>query len=123
VTSGARITALSRIRHAGLPEPRVLITAEHVTHGKPDPQGYLLAAQALGAAPSNCVVIEDAPSGIAAARAAGIRVLGICATHASPALSAADAVIENLAGFDWHPGANGARLEITVRVPMDRSLE
>ncbi|MGH3633427.1 MAG: HAD-IA family hydrolase [Mycobacterium sp.] len=62
---------------AGLPEPKVLVTAECVRRGKPAPDGYLLGARLLGVDPEYCVVIEDAPAGVSAGRAAGAQVLGI----------------------------------------------
>ena len=72
VTSATRELAEARLSAAGLPTPPVLITADDVETGKPDPAGYLLAAHRLGVAPSSCVVLEDAVAGVAAARAAGV---------------------------------------------------
>src|SRR5262249_17289731 len=63
-TSGTRSLATTRLMHAGLPLPEVLVTAEDVERGKPDPQPYVAAARALGVEPSRCLVIEDAPAGI-----------------------------------------------------------
>ncbi|MFR9724818.1 HAD-IA family hydrolase [Streptomyces sp. MS19] len=77
VTSAWRRLAEIRLRAAGLPEPRVLVTADDVTAGKPDPEGYLRAAASLGAEPARCLVVEDAPAGLAAARAAGMRTLAL----------------------------------------------
>lgn len=78
VTSGVRALAKARLAAAGIPEPAVLITADDVRHGKPDPEGYLAAAGRLGLLPADCVVFEDAPSGIRAARAAAVgSVIGI----------------------------------------------
>jgi sugar-phosphatase len=77
VTSGTRGLATARLRAAGLPLPEVLITAERVSRGKPDPEGYLLAAHELGADPSECVVLEDAPAGVEAGLAAGMHVVGV----------------------------------------------
>jgi mannitol-1-/sugar-/sorbitol-6-phosphatase len=59
----------------------VLVTPERLSLGKPDPEGYLLAARELGAAAADCVVFEDAPAGIQAGRAAGMHVVGITTTH------------------------------------------
>jgi sugar-phosphatase len=73
VTSGHRPVAHGRLKAAGLPVPGVLITADDVLAGKPDPDGYRQAARRLGVSPDNCVVIEDAPAGIRAAHAAGMR--------------------------------------------------
>ena len=81
VTSASRAVARARMCSAGLPLPQILISAEDVASGKPDPQGYLKAARSLGLAPSDCLVVEDAPAGIEAGQAAGIRVLAVSTTH------------------------------------------
>ena len=83
VTSADRILADIRMQAAGLAMPSTAVTAEAVTRGKPHPQGYLKAAALLGAEPADVVVFEDAPAGIAAARAAGMRtvVVGKAAAH------------------------------------------
>jgi sugar-phosphatase len=96
VTSGARVVATLRLRHVGLPVPQTLITADDVTKGKPDPEGYLAAAHALGVDAAECIVIEDAPAGIAAARAAGMRSIGVAGTFPAGVLSAADVVVPAL---------------------------
>ncbi|MBT8162740.1 MULTISPECIES: HAD-IA family hydrolase [Arthrobacter] len=72
VTSADRVLAGLRMHAAGLEFPATAVTAEAVTHGKPDPEGYLKAAALLGVEPSEVVVFEDAPAGIASARAAGM---------------------------------------------------
>jgi sugar-phosphatase len=77
VTTSPRFQATARLRAAGLPLPDVLITADDVHNHKPDPEGYLLAAAALGTAPAACVVVEDSMTGVAAGRAAGATVLAI----------------------------------------------
>src|SRR3954452_8329634 len=82
VTSASVPLATARLGAAGLAPPPVLVTEERVSAGKPDPEGYLLAARELGANPADCVVLEDAPAGVAAARAAGMRVIGVLTTHA-----------------------------------------
>ena len=104
VTSGARLTATTRIRHTGLPTPSVLITAEAVSRGKPAPEGYLRAAEQLGVAPEHCVVLEDAPAGIEAAHAAGMRVIGITATSPPAQLLRADYRMQALT--DLHVSCN-----------------
>lgn len=71
VTSGGRELARARLASAGLPIPDVLVTADDVRNGKPDPEGYLAGARLLGIPIDECIVIEDAPAGIQAARAAG----------------------------------------------------
>jgi mannitol-1-/sugar-/sorbitol-6-phosphatase len=80
VTSAWRTLAEKRLRLAGLPIPGVLITSDDISHSKPHPEGYLLAAERLGVAPADCLVIEDAHAGIEAARAAGMTVIGITTT-------------------------------------------
>ena len=78
VTSGTTVLATARLRGAGLTVPDVLVSANDVQRGKPDPEGYRLAADRLGVAPRDAIVLEDAPAGIRAARAAGARaVIGI----------------------------------------------
>ena len=96
-TSGLRSTAASRLRQAGLPAPSVLICAEDVAHGKPSPDAYQLAARALGLGPHECVVIEDAPAGIQAARAAEMAVIALTTTHSLDQLPA-DACATSLLG-------------------------
>jgi mannitol-1-/sugar-/sorbitol-6-phosphatase len=80
-TSGVRLVAKERLERAGLPVPAVLVCAEDVLHGKPSPDVYLMAALSLGVAPANCLVIEDAPAGIEAARSAGMKVIALTTTH------------------------------------------
>jgi sugar-phosphatase len=81
VTSGTDRLASARIGAAGLPRPRVVITADDVALGKPDPAPFLAGAQALGFAPQRCLVVEDAPAGVTAAKAAGCPVVGVLTTH------------------------------------------
>jgi sugar-phosphatase len=74
VTSATLALATVRMRAAKLPIPRVMITAEDVQRGKPDPEGFLLAARRLGVRAEDCLVFEDSPAGVAAAKAAGAHV-------------------------------------------------
>jgi mannitol-1-/sugar-/sorbitol-6-phosphatase len=74
VTSAPRALAEVRLRGVNLPTPEVMITAEDVQRGKPDPQGFLLGAQRLGVNIRECLVFEDSPAGVAAAKAAGADV-------------------------------------------------
>jgi mannitol-1-/sugar-/sorbitol-6-phosphatase len=97
VTSARRATTLARFERLGLPLPAVGVYGEEVSAGKPDPEGYLRAAAELGVAPERCTVVEDAPAGIAAGRAAGCRVLAVATTLPSSALTAADAIFGSLA--------------------------
>lgn len=77
VTSADVPLSTARMAAAGLPLPDVRITAESVGASKPDPEGFLKGAAELGVAPADCVVFEDSGAGIAAGRAAGMRVVGI----------------------------------------------
>jgi len=97
VTSGSRLLATNRLRYCGLPVPKVLVTSDDVTHGKPHPEPYLKGAALLGFQPTDCLVIEDAPAGIQSAGAAGMKVIGITSTYAANALEHADGVIGRLA--------------------------
>jgi mannitol-1-/sugar-/sorbitol-6-phosphatase len=90
VTSCTAELAKARLRAAGLEPPPVLVTADRLRRGKPDPEGYLLAARELGADPSECVVLEDAPAGVQAGLAAGMRVVALLTTHAPEDLAGAD---------------------------------
>jgi mannitol-1-/sugar-/sorbitol-6-phosphatase len=96
VTSATRRLAAARLAAAGIAPPAVMVTAEEVTRGKPDPEGYLAAADRLGVDPAEALVVEDAPPGVEAGRAAGAAVVGVTSTHAAPELGAADVVIETL---------------------------
>src|SRR5438046_8425546 len=93
VTSCTRPLARVRIAAAGLPKPRHLVTSTDVKHGKPDPEPYLKGAEFIGVPASDCIVIEDAPAGIRAGKAAGARVLALRTT-------ATDAELQQ-AGSDW----------------------
>jgi len=82
VTSSPLELARRRLQAAGLPVPSILVTAEDVKIGKPDPFGYKLGAERLGASPADCLVFEDVKAGILAGEAAGADVMVITATHA-----------------------------------------
>jgi sugar-phosphatase len=88
VTSGTLPLATTRLRSVGLPIPDVLVTPERISRGKPDPEGYLLAARELGVDPADCIVLEDAPAGLQAGRAAGMHVVGITTTYDAAELDA-----------------------------------
>jgi len=75
---------------------KVIVAGEDVARGKPDPEVFLLAAQRLGATPDSCVVFEDAHVGIEAARAAGMKVIGVATTHPASSLADADRVVPRL---------------------------
>lgn len=113
VTSGIRAVAEFRIRYTGLPMPAVMICGEEISRGKPDPEGYLAAADRLGFSPADCVVIEDAPPGIEAAKRAGMRVIGIATTYPSERLVGADLVVAHLADLSME--CRGADIHIASR--------
>lgn len=84
VTSASRALATARLTAAGLPIPAIMITAEDVSHGKPDPEGYQAAARLLGTSADQCLIFEDAPAGIEAGRRAGGDVIAITAARPLP---------------------------------------
>jgi sugar-phosphatase len=96
VTSGTKYLALARLHLGRLPVPEVLVSADDVTRGKPDPEPYLRGAQLLGIDASECLVVEDAPAGIRAAHAGRMKVIGLTSTFPAEALAEADAVIQSL---------------------------
>jgi sugar-phosphatase len=118
-TSGHPPTALARLRYARLPVPDVLVTSDDVTRGKPHPEPYLRAAEGLGIPPVGCVVIEDAPAGVAAARAAEMRVIAVTTTHAADDLVEADVIAARLSDIQvvtGHPDPDqeGTCIHVTV---------
>jgi sugar-phosphatase len=96
VTSATRGLASARLAAVGIEPPAVVVYAEDVERGKPDPEGYLAAAARLGVDPAQALVVEDAPPGIEAGRAAGAATVAVTSTHSAAALSAADVVIATL---------------------------
>jgi mannitol-1-/sugar-/sorbitol-6-phosphatase len=93
VTSCTRPLAVARIRAAGLPPPKYLITSSDITRGKPDPEPYLKGAAKLGLAAGDCVVIEDAGAGVRSGKAAGALVIALRTSHSEAEL--------RVAGADW----------------------
>ncbi|MGQ0642991.1 MAG: HAD-IA family hydrolase [Gemmatimonadaceae bacterium] len=112
VTSGGRALAANRLHAVGLALPSVLVVAEDVAHGKPAPDGYLIGASRLGIAPSLCLVIEDAPPGIAAAKAAGATVLAVATTFPAADLTAADMTVASLAAVRVSVAADAIHVEV-----------
>ncbi|GAB2585860.1 HAD family hydrolase [Streptomyces capparidis] len=110
VTSATRALAERRLAAVGI-HPPLIVAADDVTRGKPDPEPFLLAAGKLGVAPGRCVVFEDAPVGLAAARAAGMTGVAVVTTHRREEL-AADAVLDGLHQVRALPGAGGVRLAL-----------
>jgi mannitol-1-/sugar-/sorbitol-6-phosphatase len=93
VTSCTRTLALVRLRVAGLPVPRKMVTSTDIVHGKPHPEPYLKGAEALRVGPEECVVFEDAPAGIRSGKAANTRVIAFQTTERDELL--------RQAGADW----------------------
>ncbi|MEV6975125.1 HAD-IA family hydrolase [Kitasatospora sp. NPDC093806] len=110
VTSADAPLARVRMAAAGLPLPSVLVTAESVGASKPDPEGFLKGAAALGFAPADCLAFEDSEAGIDAARAAGMPVVGIGPRAAAHRPTAHTLTLESVAVA---PGPDGT-LTVTV---------
>lgn len=91
VTSATRRLLLGRLKAADLPAPAHLIAADDVVNGKPHPEPYRKGATLLGFSSANCVVVEDAPSGVGSGAASGSRVLGVLGTHDAEDLYSAGA--------------------------------
>lgn len=99
VTSGTRFLATTRMRKFGIPVPELLVTAEDVRNGKPDPEPYRKGAELLKVDPATCVVVEDAPAGIRSAHAAGMKVISLPTTYPVAELHEADAIVSGLHGI------------------------
>ena len=95
-TSATKRLAQVRMEHAGLTPPERFISADMVANGKPHPEPYLRGAALLGFAPERCLVIEDAPAGCAAGKAAGCMVLATLFSHSAEQLAAADWRVDSL---------------------------
>jgi mannitol-1-/sugar-/sorbitol-6-phosphatase len=103
--------ARARIRAAGLVPPSVLITADDVARGKPNPDPFLVAAERLGADPTRCLVVEDAPAGLEAAHAAGCFTLAVVTTTPREALHA-DAIVDDLSRVEFLSRPDGIRVRL-----------
>lgn len=106
VTSATRRLAQVRLAAAGLMMPEHIITAEMVMRGKPDPEPYRRGAELLGRTSVECVVVEDAPSGVSAGIAAGSRVIGVLGTHSASQLCRANWVTPSLEDVEVRVFAN-----------------
>jgi sugar-phosphatase len=108
VTSGGRRYAEGQLVRLGIRELiAVLVTAEDVAEGKPSPEGFLAACAGLGIPPGAAVAFEDAPAGVAAAKAAGMPTVGVATTQSRAALAAADLVVGDLTEVTWPPNFGG----------------
>ncbi|QHS52070.1 HAD family hydrolase [Edaphobacter sp. 12200R-103] len=110
VTSATRRLMLGRLEAAGLPAPERIVSADDVVRGKPDPEPYRKGAELLGCTPEECIVVEDAPSGVGAGKAAGSRVLGVVGTHTLAQLEQADWVVNSLERVTAKIGKGGLEL-------------
>ncbi|CAL9441428.1 HAD-IA family hydrolase [Streptomyces sp. enrichment culture] len=110
VTSADVALSTARMAAAGLAQPDVRVTAESVGASKPDPEGFLKGAAELGIAPADCIAFEDSGAGIAAARAAGMRVVGV---GSRAGFHGPDVVVEDLTRVRVEADADGSlRLHI-----------
>lgn len=110
VTSGSARLAAARIRAVGLPIPSVMVTADDVRHGKPDPEPYRLAAQRLGVDPGRCLAVEDTVAGLRSARDAGCALLAVTGTARADDLHEADLVVDGLDRLRLEPAHGKLRL-------------
>jgi sugar-phosphatase len=113
VTSATRRLLIGRLEAAGLPVPARFVSGDMVVHGKPDPEPYRRGAELLGLAPAECIVVEDAPSGVGAGVAAGCRVLGLLGTHPAEKLKAASWIAKSLDEVAVTATVNGLELRFT----------
>jgi mannitol-1-/sugar-/sorbitol-6-phosphatase len=126
VTSCTRDLAHVRINVAGLPAPKHLVTAADVKNGKPAPEPYLKGAQSLGVPPNECIVIEDAPAGVRAGKAAGARVIALRTTAEDAELTAAgaDYIVDNCADLSLDLSSPGESfLLLDRRTKQSRSQQ
>ena len=116
VTSATRRLVVARLKAAGLPMPDEIITGNDVVNGKPHPEPYITGARLLGFAPQDCIVVEDAPSGVGSGKAAGSRVLGVLGTHQAHEIYAAGAVwvVASLSGVQAATSADNLTLNFRL---------
>ena len=112
VTSSTRPLAEVRIKAAGLPLPRKMITSTDIQHGKPHPDPYLKGASLLGFPAEECVVLEDIPAGVRAGKSAGAKVIAFTTTVEASGLkeAGADWILNSCADIRSLDHAKGLRL-------------
>jgi sugar-phosphatase len=117
VTSCTRPLAEVRIKAAGLPLPKRMITSSDITQGKPHPEPYLKGAAILGFPAADCIVVEDAPAGIQAGKAAGARVIAFKTTALPAALreAGADWIVNNCADLTLSSATEKLNLALAER--------
>jgi len=113
VSSATRRLLIGRLAAAGLPVPERVISGDMVELGKPDPEPYRRGAELLGYAPAECIVVEDAPSGVGSGLAAGCRVLCVLGTHPAEQLRTATWLTRSLEEVDVTVKADGLELRFT----------
>jgi len=100
-TSGTLEKSRAALEAAQIPYTKmVYVNGNDVTHKKPDPELFLIAAERMGLSPSRCVVIEDAPNGVQAAQAAGARCIAVANTTPAEDLAVADLICDSLEQVD-----------------------
>jgi sugar-phosphatase len=114
VTSATNRLLLGRLKAAELPVPERFISGDMVERGKPDPEPYRRGAELIHSPASECLVVEDAPSGVGAGIAAGCRVLGVLGTHNEAELRAAGAswIVRSLEDVSARTEPNGLTLSL-----------
>jgi len=122
VTSCTRGLALVRLRAASLPAPEQLVTCTDVQNGKPHPEPYLKAAASLGFSGTDCIVVEDAPAGIRAGKAAGARVIAVRTTaeHADLQRAGADWIVDACSSISAMPISSAGKLSLAIAASYDR---
>ena len=113
VSSASTRVLIGRLEAAGLPVPERFISGDMVERGKPDPEPYRRGAELLGYTPGECIVVEDAPSGVGSGLAAGCRVLGVLGTHPAEQLRAATWLARSLEAVEVTVKADGLELRFT----------
>lgn len=114
VTQSSQSRAAVQMQQAGMPQPPLMIGAEQVTSGRPDPEPYLLAASYYGVDPRDCLVFESDEAGIKAAQAAGMTVIAITNRHQRHHLQRADVVISGWRSIILHPQRQGIVIEVVA---------
>ncbi len=109
-TSATRAMVLPKLAYLDLPQAKVLVTADDVVQGKPNPEPYLKAAQGLGVDPKQCVIVEDSPAGLQAAKAAGAMAIAVATTHKPEALTDADVILNRFLDLCFFKDENGLTL-------------
>jgi len=117
VTSATRAYASAALEITGIPIPDAFVTADDVAQGKPHPDPYLLGAQKCGVPPERCLVVEDAPAGVASGLVAGCAVIGLITSHTREQMEAKHPtyLIDNLSSVSMKMGVNGG-VDVIVNI-------